>query len=140
MKVTGWVNLYGPSRAGIRFNNRIFTAPAPFSLALPPVSSGIYAILVRDVSCRPRPFRAIYFGESGDFSQRVTGGHERFNDWTAAAGGVADIYVAFCPTPLLKEEQRRWVECDLIARYRPACNLQDNPAPFFYQPLLSVAK
>ncbi|MGA8184505.1 MAG: hypothetical protein WB819_12775 [Terriglobia bacterium] len=140
MKFSGWVNRFASSTAGIAFSNRAFTEPAPFSLAMPPVSSGIYAILAPDDSCRPRPFRTIYFGESGNFSQHVTGHHERFNDWRAEAGGAANLYVAFCPTPLLKEEQRRWVEYDLIARYRPACNLQDNLASFFYQPLLSVAK
>jgi hypothetical protein len=140
MRVSGWEKHYGRSRAGIRFNNRIFTEPARFSLAPPPVSSGIYAILAPDTACRPRPFRAIYLGESGNFSQRVTGDHERFNDWAAEAGGAANLYVAFCSTPLLKEQQRRWIEYDLVARYRPACNLRGNQIPFFYQPLLSAAK
>lgn len=140
MKVTGWAKHQARARAGIRFSNSMFTEPAPFSAALAPVSSGIYAILAPDASCRPRPFRPIYFGESGDFSQRVTAGHERFNDWTTEAGGTATLYVAFCPTPLLKQQQRRWVESDLIARYRPACNLKGNQVSSFYQPLLSVAK
>ena len=140
MKATGWVNLNSTRRSGIRFSNRIFTEPAPFSLALLPVSSGIYALLAPDASCRPRPFRAIYFGESGNFSERVTGNHERYDDWISEAGRAADLYVAFCPTPLLKEQQRRWIEHDLIARYRPACNLKDSQERSFYQPLLSVAK
>ena len=140
MKVTGWTNKVAAPSAGIAFSNRAFTEPAPFSLALAPVSSGIYAILVPDDSCQPRPFRAIYFGESGNFLQRVTDDHERFNDWAAEACGAANLYVAFCPTPLLRDHQRRWVEYDLIARYRPACNLQNDQDSFFYQPLLSVAK
>lgn len=140
MKVTVWVELYGRSRGGIQFNNSVFTEPVPFSLALPPISSGIYAILAPEASCRPRPFRVIYFGESCNFLQRVTEGHERFNDWSAEAGGAANIYVAFCHTPLLKEQQRRWVEYDLVDRYRPACNSQDNQTLFSYQPLLSVGK
>lgn len=137
---TGRMTLYGPPQVGIRFNNRIFREPVPLSLALVPVSSGIYAILVADASCRPRPFRVIYFGECHNFSQRVTGDHEHFNDWAAEAGGAANLHVAFCPTPLLREQQRRWIEHDLIARYRPTCNLQDNQPSSFYQPLLSAAK
>ena len=140
MKVEGWVNLYGRPRAGIRFDNRTFTEPAALRLVVPPASSGIYAILVRDATSRPQPFRAIYFGESGNFLERVTEQHERYEDWTREAGGVANIYVAFCLTPLLKEEQRRWVENDLIARYRPACNLNDNRVRSTYQPLLGIAK
>ena len=77
---TGRMTLYGPPQVGIRFNNRIFREPVPLSLALAPVSSGIYAILVADASWRPRPFRVIYFGECHNFSQRVTGDHEHFND------------------------------------------------------------
>ncbi|HKT11699.1 MAG TPA: hypothetical protein VJW77_07720 [Terriglobia bacterium] len=140
MKVSGWVNIHEPRRAGIRFSNRIFTEPMPFALIQPPVSSGIYAILVPDASCRPRAFRAIYFGEAGNFSQRVHQNHECFNHWMAEACGSATLYVAFCPTPLLKAQQRRWVEHDLIARYRPACNIGNNQSPTFYQPLLTVAK
>ena len=140
MKVTGWARNSGRSRIGIRFNDSFFTEPVPFSQSMPPVSSGVYAILAADDSCRPRPFRPIYFGESGNFSVRVTAGHERFNDWAAEAGGPGSVYVAFCPTPLLREQQRRWVESDLIARYRPPCNLKDNQEPFFYQPLLRAAK
>ncbi len=140
MKSAGRANLYVLPRAGIRFSNRTFTEPVPFALAVPPVSSGIYAILVPDALCRPRPFRSIYFGESGNFLARVTEKHERYEDWTREAGGVANTYVAFCPTPLLKQEQRRWVENDLVARYRPVCNLKGNQAPVAYQSLLGIAK
>lgn len=140
MKVRGWVNPFAASPAGIGFGNRAFTEPVPFSLALPPVSSGIYAILRSDDSCRPRPFRVINFGESGNFYQCVTEHHECFDDWVKEAGGLENVYVAFCPTPLLKQQQRRWIENDLIARYRPTCNLKNNPGPFFYKPLLSTAK
>jgi hypothetical protein len=140
MKVTGWMQQYRPPRAGIRFNNRIFTEPAPFALAEPPVSSGIYAILAPDAARRPRPFRAIYFGESGNFHDRVTESHELFEDWIREAEGVANLYVAFCPTPLLRDVQRRWVENELIARYRPVCNLKDKQAEPSYQPLLRIAK
>ncbi len=140
MKSVGRINLYGLPRAGIRFSNRTFTEPAPFALAIPPVSSGIYVILAADPTCKPRPFRAIYFGESGNFLDGVTEKHERYEDWTLEAGGVANTYVAFCPTPLLKQEQRRWVENDLIARYCPVCNLKDDQEPIAYQSLLGIAK
>ena len=140
MKVTDWTNMFASPPAGITFHNRPFTEPALFHLAPPPISSGIYAILMPDPSCQPRPYRVIYFGESNDFSARVTQEHERYDDWVTEAGGVANLYVAFCSTPYLREEQRRWVESDLIAGYRPACNLRGNPAPIFYHPMLGMAK
>ncbi|HET7212160.1 MAG TPA: hypothetical protein VFL79_01110 [Terriglobia bacterium] len=52
----------------------------------------------------------------------------------------ATLYVAFCSTPLLKAQQRRWDEHDLIKRYRAACNIENKQSPAFYKPLLSVAK
>lgn len=140
MKVTGWTNVFSTPSAGITFLNRAFTEPTPFHLMLPPVASGIYAILAPDPSCKPRPYRAIYFGESGNFSASVTDSHECFNEWVREAGGIANTYVAFCATPFLREEQRRWAENDLILRYRPVCNLKGNIAPSFYHPLLSIAK
>ena len=72
MRAASWMDQYRPARDGIRFDNRTFTEPAPLPLARPPVSSGIYAVLAPDAACRPRPFRAIYFGESGNFVERVT--------------------------------------------------------------------
>lgn len=140
MKVTGWTTSSAMPRAGITFLNRAFTEPSPISLTLPPVSSGIYAVMVPDPSCTPRPYRVIYFGESNNLSRCVTDNHECFNDWVREAGGAANIYVAFCTTPLLREEQRRWANSDLIAEYQPVCNVKSSKAPPFYEPLLRIAK
>jgi hypothetical protein len=140
MKATGWMGIHLSPPAGITFHNRAFTEPVLFHLTMPPVSSGIYAILKPDPSCTPRPYRAIYFGESSNFSQRVTENHELYDDWVTEAGGIGNIYVAFCSTPFLREEQRRWAETDLIARYRPACNLKGSQAPLSYHPMLRMAK
>jgi hypothetical protein len=140
MNVTGWTTIFFTPPAGITFLNRAFTEPTSFHATLPPVASGIYAILTHDPSCKPRPYRAIYFGESSNFSATVTDSHEFFNDWVREAGGIANTYVAFCATPFLREEQRRWAENDLILRYRPVCNLKGNIAPALYYPLLGIAK
>lgn len=140
MRVPGWMKPYSPPHPGIQFSNRTFTEPAPFALAVPPVSSGIYAVLAPDASCRPQPFRAIYFGESSNFHQRVTATHEHLDEWAREAGGADRTYVAFCPTPLLNAAQRRWIESDLIARYQPVCNVRNNRPPFFYQPLMGGAR
>lgn len=140
MKVMRWTTDYSTQPKGITFHNRAFTEPVPFSLTLPPVGSGIYVILAPHPASKPRPYRAIYFGETNDFSARVTESHERFGDWVREAGCIANTYVAFCATPFLRGEQRRWAENDLIVRYRPVCNLKDNITPSFYHPLLSIAK
>lgn len=140
MKVMGWPSTFSSLPAGITFHNRAFTEPMPLLLTQPPIASGIYAILKPDPACAPRPYRAIYFGESCNFPEGVAENHVHFNDWVREAGGAANIYVAFCSTPFLREEQRRWAENELIARYLPACNLKDSAAPFFYRSMIGLAK
>ena len=54
----------------IKFSSYAFNEPMPVTLWTPPYRAGLYAMLVPDGSCRPRPFRIIYFGESGNMSDR----------------------------------------------------------------------
>ena len=98
------------------------TSPAPEWMTDLKNSSGIYAILVDDPSWSPMPFRILYFGESSDLHRRATAIHEKFASWTAAAGYIDQIYRALCPMPGTTRYQRRQVEDNLIARYRPPCN------------------
>jgi|HubBroStandDraft_1064217.scaffolds.fasta_scaffold590120_1 hypothetical protein len=56
-----------PSPKGIRFSDAFFTEPSPFDSWLP-TTAGIYAILVWDFACSPRPFRPIYFWEGDKFA------------------------------------------------------------------------
>src|ERR1700686_3464996 len=70
-----------PRPSGIRFGRNNgdavqFTEPTlfprtPWGIS-PPPSGGLYAILVADGSCQPRPFRAVYFGQAGNLAERPT--------------------------------------------------------------------
>jgi hypothetical protein len=111
---------------GINFFSRLgpvcFSDPTAFSLhqrLLP--GPGIYTILVSDASYAPRRFRPIYFGETEDFSRRVTTSHERYSDWTSEAG-TADLYVAQSWMYSSTKQSRAVLEQALRDCYRPLCN------------------
>jgi hypothetical protein len=135
MKQNDWMNLLftpaapakpvGPS--GIVFADISFTEPARFSFFLPPfISGGLYAILVPDAAAKPRPFRVIYFGESGELAKRVRPSHEKYPDWVREAGGAPTLFVSF-HTMIGGQNERVALESELIAHYKPACNDIFNP-------------
>ena len=88
---------------------------------------GVYVILVGDNSARPRPFRALYFGQSGNMNERVTSSHERYGDWCRAAGGADNLRVAYHWMFGSTQGERESIESGLIEYYRPECNVTFNP-------------
>lgn len=111
----------------IKFNDYTFSEPT----ALPPSSAfmetiagqpGVYAVLVFDPTCTPRPFRPVYFGESDNIHGRAAGTHENQSSWRAEAGTNTPLYRALCPLPGLTKAQRQQVESLLIAKYSTPCN------------------
>jgi hypothetical protein len=109
----------------IRFLDFTFTEPALFHTASKPGCGGLYAVMVFDASCSPRPYRVIYFGKARDLSERPSTSHENYRSWLRASAG-SPLYVAFCriDLPLL----RGAIERRIIAHYQPACNETFNPA------------
>ncbi|HET7558775.1 MAG TPA: hypothetical protein VFK80_02355 [Limnochordia bacterium] len=100
-----------------------FTMPVQLIRWTPPASQGLYAITVPDISIKPKPFRVIYFGETGDFSERgFPRSHHRFNDWVRHAGHEAQLMVSLHPMSGSTSQQRRDVERRLIETYNPVCN------------------
>src|SRR5579871_1730603 len=110
---------------GIVFNSRVglqaFTEPAQFPTFLPVFpGAGLYVVLVSDPSWGPRQYRPIYFGETSDFSQRVTRDHEHFGDWQRC---VKQLYIGRLSMSAGSTKQQRLdVESALIDWYRPECN------------------
>lgn len=111
-----------PAPQGIWFGNHCFTEPEILPCSAPASSSGLYAILVRDLTCHPRMLRAIYFGESGDISVHLTPWHEKYSSWCSVAGGAINLSVAFLPLESSSSEARAAILSDLIAQYQPECN------------------
>jgi hypothetical protein len=112
---------------GIWFGNYCFSEPGVLPCSLPTSNSGIYAILVRDLTCHPRMMRVIYFGESGNISARLTPWHEKYPQWCSVSSGAINLYVAFLPMESSGPDERAATLSDLIAQYQPECNSPGEP-------------
>jgi hypothetical protein len=107
----------------ITFNNFTFTEPIPLTQWNPPNQAGVYVILVPDSTASPKPFRAIYFGEAGNFAERgFPSSHHKYSRWVNECGTSSRIFVATYPMPNSTPEGRRSVEAKLCASYNPSCN------------------
>jgi hypothetical protein len=107
----------------LNFSQTIFSDPLQITNWSPPPLAGIYAILVYDGNWTPQPYRPIYFGESGNFSERgFLTGHHKFLSWALTAGGANNLFVAISLMPGSTPEQRRLVEAVLIQAHNPVCN------------------
>lgn len=115
-----------PPLRGIVFNNLAFSEPEPLpafsGLLCLLKSEGIYVILTDDIGATPRPFRALYFGESENLWGRATAAHENYPAWSQAAGIFRRLYRAFHLMHGSTQRQRQAVETALIAAYKPPCN------------------
>jgi hypothetical protein len=108
----------------IYFANYQFCEPGAFLNWTTTDTAGIFAILVQDSASRSRPFKAIYFGESGNLSEHgFFKNHHRCDCWVREAGSEADLYISVFPMPDSTPELRQGIEGFLIKYYKPACNL-----------------
>ncbi len=106
----------------IKFSDYVFSEPILLNDWEPPYKAGIYVILKYDSSCTPRPYSYLYFGESGNISERGFTSHHARPCWIRNAGGEAKLYIATYLMPSSTAEERRAVEAKLIAYYQPVCN------------------
>ena len=132
--LSGLAGLYGAPKPnslfrprGIRFQDKNFTEPTAFASAWLPSSPGIYAILVYDASCKPRPYRVIYFGQARDLAARAVSSHEKYAAWSRTAGGTGKLYVSYHLMTSVGSLARAVVEQRLIEAYAPECNKTHNP-------------
>ena len=116
-----------PPPKGIRFLDRSFSEPTVFASAWLPPSPGVYAMLVVDAACSPRPFRVLYFGKATNLGARVVRSHEKYPEWSWAASGAGQLYVAYHCMPNTSDWERAAVEESLIKHYAPVCNKTLNP-------------
>lgn len=111
---------------GIRFGSYTFSEPQPLPAGDPQLllrgTGGLYVVLAPDSSAQPKPYRPLYFGESGCIRSRATSGHEKYQSWCASAGLFAPLFVAYCALPGFTKTQRQMAETDLITHYTPPCN------------------
>lgn len=124
---TDGIRFYQSGDKSVRFSEPMeFPRATSGGFLLPPIPGcGLYAILVRDESASPRPFRVLYFAESDNIDASARETHERFGDWCAAANGAENLYVAYCWRFGSTKEEREAIAAALIDNYSPQCN-----APF----------
>lgn len=107
----------------IKYGSYVFDEPVLFALWSPPNRTGLYAILIPDKSFRPKPFRVIYFGESGNLSERgFFKSHNKYSCWIREAGSEENLYIAIYLMPDSTPSQRKFIEKLLITQYKPVCN------------------
>ena len=107
----------------INFGGYNFSEPTKLTTWKPPYLAGLYAILIPDLSGDPLPLRVIYFGESGNMSERgFPSSHAKYSCWIAEASSEDYLSITIFPMPGSTEEQRRTIENQLISRYSPTCN------------------
>jgi hypothetical protein len=106
----------------INYDNVQFSEPIRLNDWEPPFRAGLYAILFPDQTITPKPFAVVYFGESGNMSERGFASHHKRACWISRSGNVNNLWIATYLMPNSTEEERRIIESRLISKYRPPCN------------------
>ena len=109
----------GVTWAGISFDG-------PFSITvwIPPHQAAIYTIMIKpDPKDAPKTFRVLYFGESGNLSERgFYRLHHKYDCWIRISGSVNNLYIAIHNMPNSTKEERKAEEARLVDQYKPLCN------------------
>ncbi|MGD0591234.1 MAG: hypothetical protein ABSA44_10620 [Bacteroidota bacterium] len=107
----------------INFNDIAFTEPELLSKWNPPNRAGLYAIMIPNQSSKPKPFEVVYFGESGNMSERGYSSHHKRDCWLRqASNNENNLFISTYYLPSSTDEQRRAIEAKLVAHYKPHCN------------------
>jgi hypothetical protein len=102
---------------GIRFNDCLFSEPAPLEGWTPPQFAGLYAVLTADTNWAPRAFHPLYFGEFGNATPASAFFHDCAGPIQRA--GERTLFVALLPMPFSTTSQR-WAIChELVRAYHP---------------------
>lgn len=105
------------------YGDYIFDEPVPLANWEPPYQSGIYAVLAFEPLANPRPFKVIHFGQSGNMLKSgFLRSQKRYPCWIRYAGSIMNLYMVTCPMPNTTAKQRKAIEKELIAEYKPICN------------------
>jgi len=101
-----------------------FDGPYPISRWDPPFRAAIYAIMIKPEPInKPNIYTIIYFGESGNLSERgFYKSHHAYNCWIREAGNESNLFIGIHTIPNSTEEERLKIEQQLISEYNPTCN------------------
>ena len=117
-----WNKFKRALKMNIIFDKHEFSEPTRIDKWEPPKAAGIYVILKHDLSRSPIPLKPIYFGQTSNFAERdLLKSHEILN-WVKEAESDDGIFIAIYIMLGSIEEERKIMEAELIAKYRPVCN------------------
>jgi hypothetical protein len=107
----------------IYFANYQFSEPENFLNWTTSEKEGIFAILIKNPASKSKPYEVIFFGESGDLSERgFFRSFHRYDCWIREAGDEAELYISVFPMPNSTREIRQGIESFLVKYYKPVCN------------------
>lgn len=107
----------------INYGGITFDGPYRVTEWEPPYRAALYAIIMPDETCKPKPFQVLYFGESGNLSDRgFWRSHHKYQCFIRHAGSESNLFIGIHKMPGSTESQRREVEQRLIKQYKPICN------------------
>jgi hypothetical protein len=108
----------------IQWGDILFDGPTSITLWEPPYRPALYAIMMKpDSRNKPREYETLYFGESGNLSERgFLQSHHKYPCWIKLAGSVNNLYIGIYPMPNSTNEGRKKLEAALIDTYDPICN------------------
>jgi hypothetical protein len=101
----------------ITLGGRSFAGPFLVPLWSAPQCAGLFAVLVP--GWRLLTFRALHFGESGNFSGQALKDHPRYAEWLSIAGTDWNLYVATQEMSFSTQAQRAAAERSLTRDYKP---------------------
>lgn len=109
----------------IKWGNVTFEGPYQITTWDPPYKAAIYAIMIKPDSInKSDTYRIVYFGESGNLSERgFYKSHHAYGCWTKNAGHDSNLYIGVYMMPNSTQEDRTKIEQQLISEYTPVCNL-----------------
>jgi hypothetical protein len=112
---------------GIRFNDCMFSEPAPLAEWTPPRCAGLYVVLLRDANWAPKPFQPVYFGEFGHNTAVPLISKDRLP--LPGSTPKEALFMAAFPIPFSTTAQRLVLRDELIRAYNPACLVPPEQTP-----------
>jgi hypothetical protein len=101
----------------ITLGSRTFAGPFLAPLWSAPAAAGVFAVMVP--GWRLMTFRAIHFGQTGDFSSGFLKSQPRYAEWLRIAGTEWNLYIATHEMSFSTQAQREAAAGSTARGYRP---------------------
>ena len=112
----------------LQFGSITFTDPVKLAQWRPDNVAGLYCVCIANREWQPVPYQPIYFGMSKNLAEEdLLGNQVALESWAARATTPNKLLVAHAGLPYFSVEDLLLFERQLVAQYRPACNLFDVP-------------